>query len=161
MVLAQPPKRLLDQLRDTLQTQHFAIRAEKAYVDWVRRFILFHHKRHPKDMGVPEVEAFLTPLALARNVFRLQQRIYRAARRGDGKRVHALQRLLLRSWSARCLAVRQVTQDNRGKRTPGGDGVASLTPEERLRLAHQLRQLNRWTIDPIQRFTTGHFSSDG
>jgi len=85
------------------------------------------------------------------NVYRLQKRIYQAARRGDWKRVHNLQRLLLRSWSARCLAVRQVTQDNRGKRTPGVDGVASLTPEERLAYARQLRYLTRWTVDPIRR----------
>jgi RNA-directed DNA polymerase len=86
-----------------------------------------------------------------RNVYRLQKRIYQAARRGDGKRVRSLQRLLLRSWSARCRATRQVTQDNRGKRTPGVDGVASRTPEERLRLAHQLHYLSRWTVDPIRR----------
>ncbi len=86
-----------------------------------------------------------------RNVYRLQQRIYRAARRDDWQRVHKLQRLLLRSWSARCLAVRQVTQDNRGRRTPGVDGIASLMPEERLRYAHQLRYLSCWTIDPIRR----------
>jgi len=86
-----------------------------------------------------------------RNVFRLQKRIYQAARRGDWKRVHNLQRLLLRSWSARCLAVRQVSQDNRGKRTPGVDGVASLTPQERLAYARQLRHLARWTVDPIRR----------
>jgi RNA-directed DNA polymerase len=86
-----------------------------------------------------------------RNVYRLQKRIYQATRRGDWKRVHSLQRLLLRSWSARCLAVRQVTQDNRGKRTPGVDGVASLKPEERLTYAHQLRYLTRWTVDPIRR----------
>jgi RNA-directed DNA polymerase len=86
-----------------------------------------------------------------RNVYRLQKRIYQAARRGDWKRVHNLQRLLLRSWSARCLAVRQVTQDNRGKRTPGVDGVASLTPQERLAYARQLRYLTRWTVDPIRR----------
>jgi RNA-directed DNA polymerase len=86
-----------------------------------------------------------------RNVFRLQQRIYQAARRGDWQRVHNLQRLLLRSWSARCLAVRQVTQDNRGKRTPGVDGVASLTPKQRLALAKNLRNLSDWTVDPIRR----------
>ena len=57
-----------------------------------------------------------------------------------------VQRLLLRSWSARCLATRQVTQDNRGKRTPGVDGVASLKPEERLTYARQLRYLSRWTV---------------
>ena len=49
---------------------------------------------------------------IQRNVFRLQKRIYQAARRNDVERVHDLQRLLLRSWSARCLAVRRATQDN-------------------------------------------------
>ena len=58
-----------------------------------------------------------------RNVFRLQKRIYQAQIRGDFKRVRGLQRLLLRSYSARCLAVRQVSQDNKGKKTPGVDGV--------------------------------------
>lgn len=83
---------------------------------------------------------------IERNVFRLQQRIYQAASCGDVKRVHDLQRLLLRSYSARLLAVRRVSQDNRGKRTPGVDGVASLTPPERLALAQDLRHLNR---DPL------------
>lgn len=86
-----------------------------------------------------------------RNVYRLQKRIYRAARQGDWKRVHRLQRLLLCSWSARCLAVRQVTQENRGKRTPGVDGVASLTPKQRLRLTETLRRLTDWTSAPIRR----------
>lgn len=62
------PKKLLDQMREVLQTQHYSIRTEDAYVDWARRFILFHHKRHPKDMGAPEVEAFLTHLAVERKV---------------------------------------------------------------------------------------------
>jgi RNA-directed DNA polymerase len=86
-----------------------------------------------------------------RNVYRLQKRIYQAAQRGDWKRVHNLQRLLLRSWSARCLAVRQVTQDNRGKRTPGVDGVASLTPPERLALAKKLCHLTDWRANVIRR----------
>ncbi len=86
-----------------------------------------------------------------RNVYRLQRRIYQASRRGDRKRVHSLQRLLLRSWSARCVATRRVTQDNRGKRTAGVDGIASLRPEERLQYARQLRQLAHWDVDPIRR----------
>ena len=86
-----------------------------------------------------------------RNVYRLQQRIYRATQRGDTKRVHALQRLLLRSWSARCLAVRQVTQDNQGKRTPGIDGVKVLRPTPRLRLAGDLRRWQSWTAPPLRR----------
>ena len=87
---------------------------------------------------------------IQRNVFRLQKRIYRAKRRGDFKTVRNLQRLLLRSWSARLLAVRQVTQDNRGKRTAGVDGVASLTPFQRLRYARQLRHLDQ-AVDPVRR----------
>jgi len=74
--------------------------------------------------------------------FRLQKRIYQAARRNDIKRVHNLQRLLLRSWSARCLAVRRGTQDNRGKKTPRVDGVASLTPRQRRQMVEQLRDLS-------------------
>ena len=49
-----------------------------------------------------------------RAVFKLQKRIYQASQRGDTQTVHKLQRLLLNSWSAKCLAVRRVTQDNRG-----------------------------------------------
>jgi hypothetical protein len=79
---------------------------------------------------------------IERNVYRLQQRIYQAASRGDVRRIHNLQRLVLSSYSARLLAVRRVTQDNRGKRTAGVDGVASLTPSERLALAQDLRHLN-------------------
>ena len=65
---------------------------------------------------------------IQRQVFKLQKRIYRASCRHDVRTVRKLQRLLLHSWSARLLAVRQVTQDNRGKRTAGVDGVKSLTP---------------------------------
>jgi RNA-directed DNA polymerase len=86
-----------------------------------------------------------------RNVRRLQQRIYRAERRGDWKCARNLQRLLLRSWSARCLAVRQVTQENRGKRTAGVDGVASLKPRQRLKLAKRLCNLLSWRVAPIRR----------
>jgi integron integrase len=64
----KPPRKLLDRMRDLLRTQHYSLRTEQAYVAWARRFVLFHHKRHPKDMGVPEVEAFLTHLALERKV---------------------------------------------------------------------------------------------
>jgi RNA-directed DNA polymerase len=73
-----------------------------------------------------------------RDVFKLQKRIYQASRRGDTKTVHTLQRLLLRSWSARCLAVRRVTQDNRGKHTAGVDGVKSLAPAQRAALVPSL-----------------------
>ena len=61
----QPPK-LLDQVREKIRLKHYSIRTEQAYVDWIRRFILFHGKRHPAEMGAPEVEAFLTHLAVRR-----------------------------------------------------------------------------------------------
>jgi integron integrase len=65
--LAQPPK-LLEQVRDRIRVKHYSIRTETQYVQWVRRFILFHGKKHPRDMGAPEVEAFLTHLAVEGHV---------------------------------------------------------------------------------------------
>jgi RNA-directed DNA polymerase len=73
-----------------------------------------------------------------RRVFKLQKRIYQASSRGQAGRVHGLQRLLVSSRSTRLLAVRRVTQDNRGKKTAGIDGVKSLKPNERLLLAEHL-----------------------
>ena len=74
-----------------------------------------------------------------RHVFRLQKRIYRATQRGQVRTAHKLQKLLIKSWYARLLAVRRVTQDNRGKHTAGVDGVKVLTPPHRWRLATELR----------------------
>jgi RNA-directed DNA polymerase len=62
-------------------------------------------------------------------VFKLQKRIYRASRSGDVAKVHKLQRLLLRSWCAKLLAVRRISQDNQGKNTAGIDGIKSLSPK--------------------------------
>ena len=76
---------------------------------------------------------------LQRRVFKLQTRIYHAAHRGDVRTVHRLQRLLTRSWSAKCLAVRRVTQDNTGKKTAGVDGVKALSPRQRTALVPVLR----------------------
>ena len=59
-----PPKKLLDQLRDKIRLKHYSLATERQYTHWVKRFILFHGKRHPKDMGSVEVEAFLTHLAV-------------------------------------------------------------------------------------------------
>lgn len=56
--------KLLDQLRDRIRVKHYRIRTETQYVQWVRRFILFHGKRHPREMGAGEVEAFLSHLAV-------------------------------------------------------------------------------------------------
>jgi len=63
----KPPK-LLDQVRAKLRLQHASIRTEEAYIQWITRFILFHKKRHPREMGSAELEAFLTHLAVDRQV---------------------------------------------------------------------------------------------
>jgi len=65
--IATPP-RLLDQVRDHLRLKHYSLRTEQAYVGWIKRYIIFHGKRHPAEMGKPELEAFLTSLAVQRNV---------------------------------------------------------------------------------------------
>lgn len=65
---AQSKPRLLDQVRDFIRARHYSTRTEEAYVGWIKRFILFHHKRHPLEMGKLEVEQFLTALAVDRGV---------------------------------------------------------------------------------------------
>jgi RNA-directed DNA polymerase len=75
------------------------------------------------------------------SVFKLERRIYKASQAGDIRRVHRLQRLLLKSRAAKLLAVRRVTQDNQGKNTAGIDGIKSLTPRQRSPLADNLGKL--------------------
>ena len=65
---APAPPRLLDSLRHAVRVRHYSIRTEDTYLDWVRRFILFHGKRHPRDLGGAEVAAFLAHLAVERGV---------------------------------------------------------------------------------------------
>ena len=60
--------KLLDEVRNTMRVHQYAMKTEKSYVQWIKRFILFHLKRHPKEMGKLEVEQFLTWLAVARKV---------------------------------------------------------------------------------------------
>ena len=65
--IAQPPK-LLDRLRAAIRVRHYSLATERTYVGWVKRFIYFHQKRHPQDIGAAEVEAFLSALATELNV---------------------------------------------------------------------------------------------
>jgi integron integrase len=65
---SQPPRKLLDQLRDQIRTKHYSLRTEQAYVAWVRQFILFHNKRHPREMATPEINQFISHLAVERRV---------------------------------------------------------------------------------------------
>ena len=68
--LSTPPRpaRLLTQLREAIRVRHYSLRTEQVYVGWVRRFVHFHGLRHPRELGAPEVESFLTHLANERNV---------------------------------------------------------------------------------------------
>jgi RNA-directed DNA polymerase len=75
---------------------------------------------------------------LERKVFKLQKRIYRTSQRDDVKALRKLQKMLMKSWSARAASVRRVTQDNQGKKTAGVDGLKSLTPKQRLDLTNKL-----------------------
>jgi hypothetical protein len=63
-----PRPRLLDRVRDAVRARHYSIRTEEAYIGWIRRYIRFHSKRHPDEMGEPEINAFLTYLAVAQRV---------------------------------------------------------------------------------------------
>jgi integron integrase len=73
-VMNQPP-RLLDQVRQTIRLKHFSLQTEKSYVYYITQFILFHNKRHPRDMGVDEIRAYLTHLAVEKNVAASTQNI--------------------------------------------------------------------------------------
>jgi integron integrase len=74
-----PQRLLLDQVRDCIRVRHYSIRTEQAYLDWIRRFILFHGKRHPAEMGASEIAAFLTDLAVERDVAAATQNLARSA----------------------------------------------------------------------------------
>ena len=64
----KPPKKLLEQVRDVIRLKHYSYKTEKSYVNWIKRYILFHNKRHPKEMNGKEIEDFLTHLAVKENV---------------------------------------------------------------------------------------------
>lgn len=64
----RPKARLLDQVRETIRRKHYSLRTEATYIDWIKRYIFFHQKRHPSEMGAPEMEQFLNYLAVKRQV---------------------------------------------------------------------------------------------
>jgi site-specific recombinase XerD len=77
--MASAPKKLLDQVREALRSKHYSIRTEQSYVDWITRYIRFHQLRHPRELGLPEIEAFLTDLAVAGHVAASTQNQARSA----------------------------------------------------------------------------------
>ena len=73
-----PPK-LLDQVRNKLRVKHYSIRTEDTYLHWIKRYIYFHGKRHPKDLGARDIEAFLTDLAVVGKVAAATQNLAKSA----------------------------------------------------------------------------------
>ena len=71
--------KLLERVRERIRYKHYSLRTEESYVQWIRRFIIFHGKKHPSEMGAPEVEAFLTSLAVEGNVAASTQNQARSA----------------------------------------------------------------------------------
>lgn len=67
-VVPNPKAKLMDQVREVMRLKHYSIRTEEAYVGWIKRFIFFHNKRHPREMGATEISAFLSDLAVRLNV---------------------------------------------------------------------------------------------
>jgi RNA-directed DNA polymerase len=113
-----------------------------------RKLSQMKERKAPQGQGTPpepESETWKTIpwRKLERHVFRIQKRIYRAAQNGKRRTVQKLQKLLVKSEAARLLAVRRVTQENRGKKTAGVDGIKSLPPAKRMTMAQDLHP-NQW-----------------
>jgi integrase len=66
--MEQRPKKLIEQVQDAIRLKHYSYQTEKTYIYWIKRYIFFHNKQHPKDMGAKEIEAFLTDLAVNQKV---------------------------------------------------------------------------------------------
>jgi len=116
--------RLLDQVRARIRLKHYSIRTETAYVDWIRRFILFHGKRHPREMGKLEAEAFLSHLAVAKQVSASTQNQAKSAllflyKETIGDRPQFSSRLVL--WLARPLGGAVVVMRGRSSKPLGGE----------------------------------------
>ena len=105
------------------------------------------------DVSPSEEWAEIPWRKLEKHQYRLQKRIFKASERGDLKTVHKLQKLLMKSRSARLLAVRRVTQDNQGKKTAGIDGVKSVHPAGRLAMVEALhpQRMDRRKPQPLRR----------
>jgi hypothetical protein len=105
--MSAPPPKLLDQLREACRVWHYALTTEDTYHDWCRRFILFHKKRHPNEMGAAEINAFLTHLAVVGQVAASTQNqafsavlfLYRNVLQVDPGRIAGVSPVLLPSWT--------------------------------------------------------------
>jgi len=120
--------KLLDQMRHVLRLKHMSIRTEEAYLSWTKRFILFHGKRHPQDMGVPEIRAFLTHLAV-------QDKVAASTQNGALQALLFLYRHVLRQ---PCPELTDLERAKRPRRVP-----TVLTREEAAAVLAQLTGVHR------------------
>ena len=65
---SSPPRKLLDVVCETIRLKHYSYRTEQTYLDWIKRYLLYHNKKHLRDTGAEEIKAFLTYLAVDKNV---------------------------------------------------------------------------------------------
>ncbi|PZO11859.1 MAG: integron integrase [Leptolyngbya foveolarum] len=121
-------KKLLDQVREVIRVKHYSYRTEETYVQWIRRYILFHDKRHHKDMGVPEIEKFLTHLAVTQQVSAATQN-------------QALSALLFLYRQVLCQPLDERIEAVRAKRSTKLPTV--LTPEEVASVLQQMSGVHR------------------
>lgn len=128
----EAPK-LLDQLRERIRVKHYSIRTEESYVQWARRYIIFHGKRHPAEMGKRELEAFLTSLAVERNVSAATQ-------------TQALSALLFLYKEVLELDLPWLTEVTRAKRARRLPAVLTVA---------ETKQLIRAVEDPLMRLVVG------
>jgi RNA-directed DNA polymerase len=102
--------------------------------------------------GTPLVDwATINWKPIHKRVRNLRQRIYRATQQQQWNRVRSLMKLMLRSYANLLLAIRRVTQDNQGKKTPGIDRQVALTPTARSKLIHQMQEYRPWQVQPTKR----------
>jgi len=120
--------KLLDQMRHVLRLKHMSIRTEEAYLSWTKRFILFHGKRHPQDMGAPEIRAFLTHLAV-------QDKVAASTQNGALQALLFLYRHVLRQ---PCPELTDLERAKRPRRVP-----TVLTREEAAAVLAQLTGVHR------------------
>jgi hypothetical protein len=78
--MEERPRKLLDQVRDTIRLKHYSYRTEQSYIHWIRRFILFHNKRHLTDMSRNELEAVLLHIEAIQLILQTTKLLLRGCR---------------------------------------------------------------------------------
>ena len=129
----------LDEVRRAIRVRHYSIRTEEAYVGWIKRFILFHHKRHPREMGEVEVGAFLSHLAVRDNV----------AASTQNQALNALVFLYKAVLERPLQEINGVVRAKRPKKLP-----VVLTPEEVKSLLRHLQGYYQFLIRPLSHILT-------